>query len=376
MGVLSIFDLVSQASPNPALEKFIKSIPLFSLVEADEMMDILRLLRPVELEAGKVLFREGEPGKAMWVMGKGVEVTVSATPPGQKQHVVVAYAREGEVLGEMALVDDGPRSGTEVVVQGGHAHEIDANEFHALRGAFYPAAFKVLRRVCVDLCARLRATNERIVPSSHTEIHTPAVSSMKRPTPDVMDQFPPFKALPATVKLALGQKLQVIEVSELTPLFAEGEASDGAFFLLEGEVSVGRNGKTLANLVPGTMFGLVSAIDQGTRSASCITTGPAKLLKLGEKDFDSLFLSGHRFAYQIVDLVARQLVHHLRQANSMLSLPGRAAQPPPASAPIPSLLPVDPVTGAKKFDALDLEMDMDFDVDMASTETDFTGILG
>ena len=69
--MLRNFEPVSQASPNPALEQFIRSIPLFSLVAPPEMMDILRLLRPVELEAGKVLFREGEPGKAMWVMGRG-----------------------------------------------------------------------------------------------------------------------------------------------------------------------------------------------------------------------------------------------------------------------------------------------------------------
>ncbi len=357
---------MTHASSNPALEQFIRSIPLFSLVDPPEMMDILRLLRPVELEAGKVLFREGEPGKAMWVMGKGVEVTVSATPAGQKRPVVVAYAREGEVLGEMALVDDGPRSGTAVVVQGGHAHEIDANEFHALRSTFNPAAFKVLRRVCVDLCSRLRATNERIVPSSHTSVQTPSVTSTKRPPPKVMDEFPPFKALPATVKLALGQKLQLIEVNEVTPLFAEGEPSDGAWFLVDGEVSVGRNGKTLANLTPGSMFGLVSAIDQGTRSASCVTTGPARLLKLAEKDFDGLFASHHRFAFQIVDLAARQLVFHLRQANAMLSLPGKAPQQKAVAPPQP----------AKRFDEIDpAAMEIDFDLDDIKLEPE-AGILG
>ena len=371
--MLRNFEPVTHASSNPALEQFIKSIPLFSLVEAPELMDILRLLRPVELEAGRVLFREGEPGKAMWVMGKSVEVTVSATPPGQKRPVVVAYAREGEVLGEMALVDDGPRSGTAVVVQGGHAHEIDANEFHALRSTFNPAAFKVLRRVCVDLCGRLRATNERIVPSGPKSVHTPSLTSTKRPPPKVMDEFPAFKGMPATVKLALGQKLQLFELDEMTPLFAEGEPSDGAWFLLEGEVSVGRNGKTLANLGPGTMFGLVSAIDQGTRSASCVTTGPARLLKLGEKDFDALFVSGHRFAFQIVDLAARQLVFHLRQANALLSLPGKAAssRAAPVSKPIaPAAAPV------KRFDELEpAAMEIDFDLDEITIEPD-AGILG
>ncbi len=371
------FEPVTHASSNPALEQFIRSIPLFSLVDPPEMMDILRLLRPVELEAGKVLFREGEPGKAMWVMGKGVEVTVSATPPGQKRPVVVAYARAGEVLGEMALVDDGPRSGTAVVVQGGHAHEIDANEFHALRNTHNPAAFKVLRRVCTDLCARLRATNDRIVAPSAPSVHTPSMSSTKRPPPNVMDEFSAFKGMPATVKLALAQKLQYLEVSEVTPLFAEGEPSDGAWFLLEGEVSVGRNGKTLANLAPGAMFGLVSAIDQGTRSASCVTTGPARLLKLGERDFDSLFASGHRFAFQIVDLSARQLVFHLRQANAMLSLPGKA---PPSRAPSPPPAPVQAASkgeGAKiKFDEIDpAAMEIDFDLDEITIDPD-AGILG
>jgi len=365
--VVRNFEPVTHASSNPALEQFIKSIPLFSLVEPPEMMDILRLLRPVELEAGKVLFREGEPGKAMWVMGKGVEVTVSATPPGQKRPVVVAYAREGEVLGEMALVDDGPRSGTAVVVQGGHAHEIDAQEFHALRHSHNSAAFKVLRRVCSDLCGRLRATNDRIVPPSEAHVSTPSLSSSKRPPPKVMDEFGPFKGMPATVKLALAQKLQYVEVDEVTPLFAEGEPSDGAWFLLDGEVSVGRNGKTLANLAPGAMFGLVSAIDQGTRSASCVTTGPARLLKLGEKDFDALFASGHRFAFQIVDLAARQLVFHLRQANSMLSLPGKA---PASAAPAPPPQPV------KKFDEIDpAAMEIDFDLGEITIEPE-AGILG
>jgi CRP-like cAMP-binding protein len=353
---------VSTASPNPALEQFIRSIPLFSLVEPPEMMDILRLLRPVELEAGRVLFREGEPGKAMWVMGKGVEVTVSATPAGQKRPVAVAYAREGEVLGEMALVDDGPRSGTAVVMQGGHAHEIDANEFHALRSTFNPAAFKVLRRICVDLCTRLRATNERIVPSGGGHVETPPLATGVRPTGDVMDLFPPFQQLPAVVKLALAQKLQLLEVQEITPLFAEGEVSDGCWFLLDGEVSVGRNGKTLANLTPGTMFGLVSAIDQGRRSASCVTTGPARLLKLGDKDFDALFAAGHRFAFQIVDLVARQLVHHLRNANAMLAVPGKPAGLASASKGVPQLLSTRQAPPQQsKFDLLPLDLEIELE---------------
>ncbi len=326
-----------------ALEQFIRSIPLFSFVGPEDMSEVLRVLRPVQLNAGDVLFREGEPGRAMWVLGEGAEVSINTTQGHtSKRPVAVAYAKKGSVIGEMALVDDGPRSATAVVTQDGHAHQIDAQEFHSMRATFVPAAFKILRKICLDLCMRLRATNERIVPSGQKHVETPSLPPGRRPELTELDEFPAFKALPAVVKLALAQKLEVQEFTELTPLFAEGEPSDGAYFLVQGEVSVGRNGKTLANLPAGTMFGVVACIDSGPRSASCLTTGPAKLFRISDRHFDSLFASGHRFAYQMVDLVARQLVQHVRDANQMIPLPGKAAGPARAAKPVEEMLPAAP----------------------------------
>jgi CRP-like cAMP-binding protein len=229
------------------------------------------------------------------------------------------------------------------VVKGGAAYELDAREFHAMRTAFLPAAFKVLRKVCIDLCSRLRQTNERIVPSGSSRVVTPRLPVGPRPPVEMLERFPPFRRLPSVVKLALAQKLEVVQLDELTPLFAEGEASDGAWFIVDGEVSVGRNGKTLANLPAGTMFGQVACIDSRPRSASCLTTGPATLFRMAEPDFDQLFASGHRFAFQMVDLVARQLVQHLRDANALLPHAGRLATGPPGLATsVHSLLQAQP----------------------------------
>lgn len=354
------------APPNPALEAFIKGIPLFQFVDGEDLTEVLRLLRPVELEAGQVLFREGDPGKAMWVLSEGAEVSVASTQ-GKTRPVVVAYAKGGDVLGEMALVDDGPRSGTAIVTQGGHAHEIDAQEFHAMRATFVPAAFKVLRKLCVDLCARLRQTNERIVRSGHTKVQTPALPAGPRPEVAMLDRFAPFKSLPSVVKFALARQLEVLDVLEVTPIFAEGEPNQGAYFIVEGEVSVGRNGKTLANLPAGSMFGVVACIDSGARSASCVTTGPATLFKMTDRDFDQLFASGHRFAFQMVDLVARQLVQHVREANQMLPAPGHPVGKAATSKPVEHMLPTSPapedldlITRELEIDAaLPLEVELD-----------------
>lgn len=316
---------------NPQLALFLRSIPLFSLVEAPEMMDILRLLRPVELLEDQVLFREGEAGTAMWVLGKGAEVSVSSTPSGAQRPVVVASPKTGETVGEMALVDEGGRSGTAVVTRAGAAHEIHAVDFQVLRDAYNPAAFKVLRRICLDLCARLRTTNGRIAPSGR-HVEAPPLPHGTPASSELIDAFAPFAKLPQVVKLALSQKLTVVETASVQPLFSEGDPGDSAYFVVSGEITVSRSGKPLANLGGGAMFGLVAVIDNGERSASCIANGPATLLRLGKPEFDQLFSAGNRFAFQLVDLVARQLVAHLREANALL--PGTSA-PPARAEPLP-----------------------------------------
>jgi CRP-like cAMP-binding protein len=181
------------------------------------------------------------------------------------------------------------------------------------------------------------------------------------------------------VKLALAQKLEVIEVAEVTPLFAEQEVSDGAWFIIDGEVSVGRNGKTLANLPPGTMFGQVACIDNGPRSASCVTAGPATLYRMSERDFDQLFASGHRFAFQMVDLVARQLARHLREANHLLPVPGLGSPTAGVSSPVESMLAAVPSVQDLEMLSTELEVEaalpLELELDLAEIASE-GGLLG
>jgi CRP-like cAMP-binding protein len=335
------------------LDPLLKSIPIFSSIDAAEAPELLNLLHSDSLEAGQVLFREKTSGNSMWVLGSGTEVSISATPAHAKRPVVIAKAREGETVGEMALIDDGLRSATAVVTQGGPSHRIDAADFKAVRTAFHPVAYKILRQICKELCSRLRATSDRIAPSSGAPGEASGlVMSQRHAAPAEIDEFPPFRSLPQVVKLALSQKLRPVHTDFAEAVFSEGDDGDCAYFIVSGEVSVHRNGQPLASLEPGAMFGLISVIDQGRRSASCATKGPARLLRLSKADFDSLFLAGNRFAFQIVDLASRQLVGHLRAANELVRGP---AQPTPEIAPgaAPATAPDSELV------PLELEMEME-----------------
>ncbi len=58
-----------------------------------------------QLPAGQVLFKEGEPGDLMYVLMSGTaEISVHGR--------VVETAEAGAILGEMAMIDDEPRSAT------------------------------------------------------------------------------------------------------------------------------------------------------------------------------------------------------------------------------------------------------------------------
>ena len=312
----------------------VTSAPLLSLVEPGQAGALERLFHPVRLELGQVLFEEGKPCDWLWVLGAGAEVAVSgfAEAPGT---VAVARLGAGDTVGEMALVDEGPRSGTARVVVAGPAFVMAAQDFYGLRDAYHPAAFQLLRKISLELCSRLRGTSDRLVAPTHKGAEVAPPLPTERANPEHLDQLASFRPLPRVVKLALAQRLGRIDASDATTVCLEGEEGDAAYFIASGEVRVVRGGYLLARLQPGEVFGMVALIDGGPRSASCVTQGPTRLFRLARTDFEYLFSSANRFAFQLVEGMARQLVRNLRAADLLLARPSPGAHPAgPSAAPL------------------------------------------
>ncbi|MBI5543052.1 MAG: cyclic nucleotide-binding domain-containing protein [Deltaproteobacteria bacterium] len=282
---------------------FLSTIPLFAEVTAAEAMEVIRLLRRVDLAPGEVLFEKGGPPLAMWLLGEGCEVEVSVPRGAATRPVVLSTLEATQTVGEMALIDDSPRSATATVVRGGQAQRIEATDFEALRARFHPAAFKMIRRLASEMAGRLRTISRRIAPAAEVSPslsgggHAGAPLGMgAKVTPEALASVAQFKDLPSTVRLALAQKLQQHEVPEGAVLFRQGGPGDCLLVLLEGELALLRQGRTLARLAPGSMCGLVSAIDGGPRATDCQATTTARVLRLPRADLEWLFQSGNRFA--------------------------------------------------------------------------------
>lgn len=113
-----------------------------------------------QVPAGTVLFQEGAPGDALYVILSG-EVRVIRVVPGTGEEVL-AVLSPGSTCGEMALIDDFPRSATAVTDGDATLLVIIKAAFATLLHERPELAAKILRAFCRSLSDRLRETNDKI----------------------------------------------------------------------------------------------------------------------------------------------------------------------------------------------------------------------
>jgi CRP/FNR family transcriptional regulator, cyclic AMP receptor protein len=85
-------------------------IDLFEMLHEEDKIALADVIDYEKLEAGQTLFQTGDPGESLFVVHSGeIELYIKDTA-GQK--IVLTIARAGELFGELALLDSGPRSAT------------------------------------------------------------------------------------------------------------------------------------------------------------------------------------------------------------------------------------------------------------------------
>lgn len=81
---------------------------LFDGIKADLLKEIAPDVRIVHLKEGDVIFREGDPGDFLYLVGEG-SVKISKSGRGGQQETL-GLIQSGNFFGEMALLDNEPRS--------------------------------------------------------------------------------------------------------------------------------------------------------------------------------------------------------------------------------------------------------------------------
>lgn len=126
-------------------------VPLFACLRTDQLSRLAPLLEPVAWPRGVRVFDMGEIGLELYIIIDG-RVGISVDPDPSRQ-VFISELKAGDSLGEMALIDNEPRSATAHVLEDTQALALDNEKFQGLLLSYPELGIGMLRA----LSQRLRA---------------------------------------------------------------------------------------------------------------------------------------------------------------------------------------------------------------------------
>ncbi len=133
--------------------------PLFKNVREDAVGGLLGHFEERDVAEGEEVFRQGDPGEALIVILSG---RFDLLRHGTVGEVHLATLEPGAVLGQVSLIDGGPRSATLRAREPARIATMDRATFEPLWQSPTPDAVQLQLRVTQLVIAELRAANRKL----------------------------------------------------------------------------------------------------------------------------------------------------------------------------------------------------------------------
>ena len=144
----------TELSMYSTLEKTIilKSVDLFKTIPAENLSRISQITEEVQFEANTPIFAEGDYGDSLFIVVNG-NVKI------HKGDTELVTLGKGSCLGEMALLDDEPRSADATVTEDSILFQIEQEGFYEVMGS----QSDIMEGIIKLLTGRLRDANEKLM---------------------------------------------------------------------------------------------------------------------------------------------------------------------------------------------------------------------
>jgi hypothetical protein len=112
-GVYATLDANAAMASLTVIEKMmlIRQVPIFADLAPDDLEELALIVEERRVEPGRDLFREGDPGDAVYLIVKGGVQVIMGGMDGKPERVLNELGA-GACIGEMAVLDASPRSAT------------------------------------------------------------------------------------------------------------------------------------------------------------------------------------------------------------------------------------------------------------------------
>ena len=254
-----------------------------------------------QFAAGQQLFAEdekaskgglfsGKSASRMYFIAQGeVALTIGAKP--------LDTVKAGEIVGEMAVISEVPRSATGTARTAVTAYSLNRSELQAALGKT-PEFALMLMSVMFD---RLRFIAARLASRKTAG----AAAALGSPTfdPLLLQQFEAAVPRAATLRYQAGQSIM-----------REGQAGVYMYVVKSGQVAIAIRDKVVEVVNPGSTFGEMALVDQSPRVASATTTVYSELLAVDRPSLMEAVKAQPAFAMAML----RAVVARLRHMNAQL----------------------------------------------------------
>ena len=143
----------------------LRRVEILAGLTDEQLARVASICRVVTLKSQQDIVREGDPSDDMYVIQQGsVEITLSqnraAGSPSTPGPQAIVSLGQGQVFGEMALIDQGPRSATvRCTSDEVQLYQIRRDAFASLCEQDTDIGYKVMRNIAADLSFKLRHSN-------------------------------------------------------------------------------------------------------------------------------------------------------------------------------------------------------------------------
>ncbi|MAG31208.1 MAG: hypothetical protein CL908_10020 [Deltaproteobacteria bacterium] len=236
-----------------SLRSELANIPLFGDLDPASLHTLIHKVRVVVLDAGQVLFRQGDPANTLYVVVEGAVVPIAE---GERRRKLAVLER-GAFFGEIGLMAKQPRNATIEALVETKLLAIDRRVLWALIDKQPSVAKSILRFLRDRLIDRQIRTNLFFSAFAHAE------------------------------REAVAKQFRILEVTDGTRIVEQGKPPEGLFVVLSGALAVidREGGKERVELALGDVFGGLSLLEGQPASADVVARGKCWLVLLCESRF-------------------------------------------------------------------------------------------
>src|SRR5437667_2405740 len=148
-----------RSSPELDRIQFLKTVPFFDRLSNRQLKSVSDIMFERKYDANESIFEEGQPGAALFLILDG---KVAVEIFRETSTTRLAVLEKGAFFGEMALLDDTPRSATARALERTRTLALYRNDLNGLVYRHPRTACRIYRSLAGMIGDRLRSTNELV----------------------------------------------------------------------------------------------------------------------------------------------------------------------------------------------------------------------